>query len=86
LHRLSEVGKRSNSPADVAALVRDAQALRSIAATHHPITSATRFSKEFVPADDNFKSNFSLLGRAVVQCEDAARAWQAAADHYQAAV
>ena len=86
LHRLSEVGKRSNSPADVAALVRDAQALRSIAATHHPITSATRFSKEFVPADDNFKSNFSLLGQAVVQCEDAARAWQAAADHYQAAV
>ena len=78
---LSEWVALSSIPADAHALAAGAEELRRQAETLHPITFATDFSdalRAFHPKEQ--------LPNTVFECEDAARAWQTAADQYRAAI
>ena len=78
---LSEWVALSSIPADAHALAAGAEELRRQAETLHPITFATDFGdalRAFHPLEQ--------LPKTVFECEDAARAWQIAADQYRAAI
>jgi hypothetical protein len=81
LQVLSEWAALSTIPADANALAAGAQELRKQTERLHPITFATDFSdalRAFHPHEQ--------LPKTIFECEDAALAWQTAADQYHAAI
>lgn len=81
LQVLSEWAALSTIPADAEALAAGARELRKQAEQRHPIAFATDFSdalRAFHPHEQ--------LPETIFACEDAALAWQTAADQYHAAI
>ncbi|MHA6881870.1 hypothetical protein [Ralstonia pseudosolanacearum] len=70
---------------DVLALVDAAGRLRAEAVERYPDASAQQLKDVFLPGSENVDSRFWRLGNMMVDCDDAAQAWQAASDHYRSA-
>ncbi|MHA6891287.1 hypothetical protein [Ralstonia pseudosolanacearum] len=73
------------TPEDVLALVEAAGRFRAEAVERYPDASTKQLKDVFLPGSENVDSRFWRLGNMMVDCDDAAQAWQAASDHYRSA-
>ncbi|WP_246761114.1 hypothetical protein [Ralstonia solanacearum] len=85
LNALKERVHAATSAKDVLELVNAADTLRAETAKRYPVASDEQLKAAFLPGGDNIDSTFQVLRDMMLDCDDAALAWQAAADHYWSA-